>query len=148
MDAREIESISMLTRGFSDLKEVNPELLYNMVLDILSGINEYVLFFGAYPRRQLTRLFRPCSNQGIRQHINTTRGLFPHRKITRQSTMTANGLVVVEHEEIPPSGLDPAAESQATLVPPPAEEVRKSPISDLLYMRWLEGLRIKWASIL
>ncbi|KAG8906483.1 hypothetical protein FRB99_006798 [Tulasnella sp. 403] len=127
MDAREIESISMLARGFADLKDVNPELAYNVILDILAGIND---------------------NQGIRQYISTTRGLFPHRKITRQPTMTSSGLVVVEHEEIP----DPAAmSSQTTLVPPPpaAEEAaKKSPISDLLYMRWLEGLRIKWPSIL
>lgn len=43
MDAREIESLSMLSRGFNELKEVNPELAYNVVLDILSGINESVL---------------------------------------------------------------------------------------------------------
>lgn len=40
MDAREIESLSMLQRGFTDLKEANPELAYNVILDILSGINE------------------------------------------------------------------------------------------------------------
>ena len=40
MDAREIESLSMLARGFTDLRDVNPELLYNVVLDVLSGINE------------------------------------------------------------------------------------------------------------
>ncbi len=57
--------------------------------------------------------------------------------------MTSDGLVVVENEEI-----DPAAASQTTLVPPVVDEARKSPISDLLYMRWLEGLRIKWPSIL
>ncbi|KAG8925935.1 hypothetical protein FRC02_009312 [Tulasnella sp. 418] len=125
MDAREIESLSMLSRGFLDLKDVNPELAYNILLDILSGINE---------------------NQAIRQHISTTRGLFPHRKITRQSTMTTKGLVVVEHEE----EIGPLT-SQTTLVPPtaPVEEERKSsPISDLLYMRWLEGLKLKWPSIL
>jgi serine/threonine-protein kinase 24/25/MST4 len=44
MDAREIESLSMLSRGFSELKEANPELAYNVILDILSGINEYVPF--------------------------------------------------------------------------------------------------------
>lgn len=42
MDAREIEALSMLARGFSDLKDANPELAYNVVLDILSGINEFV----------------------------------------------------------------------------------------------------------
>lgn len=47
MDAREIESLSMLGRGFTDLRDVNPELLYNVVLDILSGINEYVFLLCA-----------------------------------------------------------------------------------------------------
>lgn len=42
MDAREIESLSMLSRGFAELKEANPELAYNVILDILSGINEYI----------------------------------------------------------------------------------------------------------
>jgi serine/threonine-protein kinase 24/25/MST4 len=42
MDAREIESLSMLTRGFDELKEANPELAYNVILDILQGINESV----------------------------------------------------------------------------------------------------------
>lgn len=42
MDAREIESLSMLSRGFTELKEANPELTYNVILDILSGINECV----------------------------------------------------------------------------------------------------------
>jgi hypothetical protein len=42
MDAREIESLSMLSRGFTELKEANPELAYNVMLDILSGINEDV----------------------------------------------------------------------------------------------------------
>jgi hypothetical protein len=42
MDAKELESLSMLSRGFTELKQANPELAYNLVLDILSGINEYV----------------------------------------------------------------------------------------------------------
>ena len=40
MDAREIEALSMLSKGFEDLREANPELTYNLVLDILTGINE------------------------------------------------------------------------------------------------------------
>ncbi len=40
MDAREIESLSMLSRGFQELRDVNPELAYRVILDILSGINE------------------------------------------------------------------------------------------------------------
>ena len=45
MDAREIESLSMISRGFEELRDVNPELAYNIVLDVLSGINEYVYLF-------------------------------------------------------------------------------------------------------
>lgn len=40
MDAREIESLSMISRGFSELKEVNPELAYNLIVDIIAGVNE------------------------------------------------------------------------------------------------------------
>lgn len=42
MEAREIEALSMLSKGFEDLREANPELAYNLVLDILTGINECV----------------------------------------------------------------------------------------------------------
>ncbi len=45
MDAREIESLSMISRGFEELRDVNPELAYNIILDMLSGINECVLLF-------------------------------------------------------------------------------------------------------
>jgi len=44
MDAREIESLSMLQRGFAELKDANPQLAYSVILDILQGINEYVSF--------------------------------------------------------------------------------------------------------
>jgi len=121
MDAREIESLSMLSRGFNELKDANPELAYNVVLDILSGLNE---------------------SNGLRQHIQTHRNLFPHKRITRRSEMTAKGLVVTEVEEevaTTPSTPAPAAES-----PAPA---RRSPIAELLYMRWLEGLKLKWPSL-
>lgn len=45
MDAREIESLNMISRGFAELGQVNPELAYNVMVDILSGINEYAFFF-------------------------------------------------------------------------------------------------------
>jgi serine/threonine-protein kinase 24/25/MST4 len=40
MEAHEIESLSMLARGFEELKDANPELAYNVILDMLAGINE------------------------------------------------------------------------------------------------------------
>lgn len=84
-------------------------------------------------------------NGAIKRHVQTSRGLFPHKRITRKSEMTSRGLVVTEEtEEV--SGLP---ESSTTPVPEPEPEPpRRSPIAELLYMRWLEGLRLKWPSIM
>jgi serine/threonine-protein kinase 24/25/MST4 len=130
MDAREIESLSMLQRGFAELKDANPQLARNVIIDILQGIND---------------------NSSLKQHVQTSRGLFPHKRIIRKSEMTSKGLVVTEEqEEI--SGLpltsdpaDPITSPSATETPPSPS--RKSPIAELLYMRWLEGLKLKWPSI-
>ncbi|KIM53798.1 hypothetical protein SCLCIDRAFT_1222511 [Scleroderma citrinum Foug A] len=128
MDAREIESLSMITRGFAELREVNPALSYGVILDILSGINE---------------------NTAVRQHVQTARGLFPHKRIIRKSEMTAKGLVVTEvQEDIPSLPVDSGASSSGKTDDTAASQTRKSPIAELLYMRWLEGLRIKWPNIL
>lgn len=151
MDAREIEALSMLARGFTDLAEAAPALAYRVVLDVLSGINE---------------------NAGVRQHVHTARaGLIPHRRVVRKSEMTAKGLVVTEQEEDiglgngagagagtgAGAGLGSAVSglpvlNTVSVVPTVngvngAEEpspTKKSPIAELLYMRWLEGLKLKW----
>ncbi|OAX43495.1 Pkinase-domain-containing protein [Rhizopogon vinicolor AM-OR11-026] len=130
MDAREIESLSIISRGFAELKEANPALSYNIILDILSGINE---------------------NPAVRQHVQTSRGLFPHKRVIRKSEMTAKGLVVTEvQEDISGLPVDSSTSSSphSLKADSPGSPIRKSPIAELLYMRWLEGLRIKWPSIL
>jgi serine/threonine-protein kinase 24/25/MST4 len=48
MDARELESLSMISRGFADLRDANASLSYNVILDIISGINEYVFDCGNF----------------------------------------------------------------------------------------------------
>ncbi|CAE6505588.1 unnamed protein product [Rhizoctonia solani] len=111
MDAHEIESMSMLARGFEDLKNANPELAYNVILDMLSGINE---------------------NNALRQHISTKRGMFPHKRIQRGTEMTSEGLVVTEQTE------EVGSQSTENL-----NAQKRSPIAELLYLRWLEGLKIK-----
>jgi len=159
MDAREIESLSMLSRGFQELRDVNPELSFNVLLDILSGLNEYVeaiLFFLALSvpfilAYDCVVCFTSVSNAAIRQHVQTSRGLFPHKRVTRKSQMTNRGLVVTEVVE------DVAGPSGAVTTPTTpgggensadASPVKRSPIAELLYMRWLEGLKIKWPNIL
>jgi serine/threonine-protein kinase 24/25/MST4 len=96
--------------------------------------------------------FAADRNTAVRQHVQTSRGLFPHRRVTRKSEMTNRGLVVTEVVE------DIAGPSGAVAVHPTttpgvgdgadASPVKRSPIAELLYMRWLEGLKIKWPNIL
>jgi hypothetical protein len=69
MDAHEIESLSMLSRGFQELRDVNPELSFNVILDILSGLNECAALsfsFALIPGGSLVVSFvsvmRPCDN--------------------------------------------------------------------------------------
>jgi serine/threonine-protein kinase 24/25/MST4 len=66
--------------------------------------------------------------------------------------MTNRGLVVTEVVEdiAGPSGAPtattpttPGGDNAADASP-----VKRSPIAELLYMRWLEGLKIKWPNIL
>lgn len=145
MDAREIEALSMLARGFTDLADAAPELAYRVVLDVLQGIND---------------------SSAVRQHVHTARaGLVPHRRVVRRSEMTARGLVVTELEEdigvggsgpgtggggggvsgLPvPSVPAPPVNTATTTSDEGASPTRKSPIAELLYMRWLEGLKLKW----
>jgi serine/threonine-protein kinase 24/25/MST4 len=149
MDAREIESLSMLSRGFQELRDVNPELTFNVILDILAGLNEYAAAsLGVFHPSLFAN--EHVSNAAVRQHVQTSRGLFPHRRVTRKSEMTNRGLVVTEVVEdiAGPSGAvttptTPGADNAADASP-----VKRSPIAELLYMRWLEGLKIKWPSIL
>jgi serine/threonine-protein kinase 24/25/MST4 len=67
--------------------------------------------------------------------------------------MTNRGLVVTEVVEdiAGPSGIPtattpttPGGDNDAA----DASPVKRSPIAELLYMRWLEGLKIKWPNIL
>ena len=148
MDAREIESLSMIARGFADLRNANPSLSYNVILDILSGINEYVFL---YARRVPLNTYGQFRNPDVRQHVQTSRGLFPHKRIIRKSEMTARGLVVTEVQEdisTPPAEVSGSSSAHPLKADDPVGQARKSPIAELLYMRWLEGLRIKWPNIL
>lgn len=81
--------------------------------------------------------------------------------------MTSSGIVVIEQEESDPSPdtspSSPTSPDRPSVLKKRSESVRsggsgdkvsatpdekKSPISELLYMRWLEGLRLRWPNIL
>jgi serine/threonine-protein kinase 24/25/MST4 len=102
------------------------------------------------PFSLMDALFPLVSNAAVRQHVHTSRGLFPHRRVTRKSEMTNRGLVVTEMVEdiagpsrVVTTSATPGADNGADASP-----VKRSPIAELLYMRWLEGLKIKWPNIL
>lgn len=60
--------------------------------------------------------------------------------------MTAKGLVVTEEQEDMSSALPSSADAPPSEAPQSPKS--KSPIAELLYMRWLEGLRLKWPSLM
>lgn len=60
--------------------------------------------------------------------------------------MTSKGLVVTEEQEVI-SGLPLSSSPHGSSVPQDLSS-RKSPIAELLYLRWLEGLKLKWPSIM
>jgi len=81
--------------------------------------------------------------------------------------MTSNGIVVIEQEDADPipdtSPSPPVSPDRPAVLKKRADSVRsggssdkvsttpdekKSPISELLYMRWLEGLRLRWPNLL
>jgi serine/threonine-protein kinase 24/25/MST4 len=96
----------------------------------------------------------PSSNQAVRQHISTTRGLFPHRRIQRNTQVTPSGIVVIEQEIPEDQQVSPPASPTRTRSASnisngaSRDDGKKSPISELLYMRWLDGLKLKWPSLL
>ena len=118
-------------------------------------------FPSPYPNINTNRLL--FSNAAVRQHVQTSRGLFPHKRIIRKSEMTAKGLVVTEVQEdisgLPSTSNGILSAHSAHPVAPsamynksnkndePGTPIRKSPIAEMLYMRWLEGLKLKWPSL-
>ncbi|KAN0062799.1 hypothetical protein ACQY0O_004619 [Thecaphora frezii] len=95
LDAREIEALNMISKGFEDLSLLNSKLAYSTIVDLLLTMN---------------------NDQKARENLSST---------FRQRLSAPAG----------------AASKAATQQP---EEVQRSPIADLLYGRWMEGLRSRW----
>lgn len=86
----------------------------------------------------------------MRQHVNAS-NLAPFTLLRRTARRTPSGqLVITEHsdlvedEETNDGGAN--KDGQRSPFPEPKEggDKTKSPVADMLYMRWMEGLRIRW----
>jgi len=107
LDAREIESLDMISKGFEDLAGLNPNLAYTTIVDLLLGMN---------------------SNEQARENLSTT---FRDKLNPKEKH---NGGITASNSS--GSYVDDSISSD--------NEVRSSPITDLLYGRWMEGLRSRW----
>jgi serine/threonine-protein kinase 24/25/MST4 len=119
MSPDDVETISLISNGFSDLAESNPELTYSIILDLLNGINEHEL---------------------IRKHITgTSSGLIARNTVKQRSTVSASAsskhvaaeLEAAMAEEDSGSEADSASRTDSSAQ-------QRGPVAEMLYSRWLE----------
>jgi serine/threonine-protein kinase 24/25/MST4 len=150
----------MISKGFHDLKVADAEAAFRVVVDILAGIHEFVPFPLSLSLFKL--IFRLCAtdltwlaafslfrNDTLRANLNAS-GRVPYTLIKRTTTRdpSSGKLVVTEHAD----DTDPSSSSSSTAPPsstsstttPAGAEAAKSPITEMLYMRWMEGLKLRW----
>ena len=128
-----LAALDLVSKGFHELKSADPALAYDVLVEILSGIHE---------------------SEPLRRHLNssTEANGKPLTLVKRTTTRTADGmLVVTEHEEeihLGPTRVEKDAgkkmEAATTSTPVAAAAPARSPIADMLYMRWMEGLKLRW----
>lgn len=119
----DVETISLISNGFSDLAESNPELTYQIILDLLNGINEHDLI-----RRHIMG-----SSSGL-----LARNTVKHRSNTTMSTSAsakkrnvAAELEAAMNEEDSGSEADSASRTDSAAQ-------QRGPVAEMLYSRWLE----------
>jgi serine/threonine-protein kinase 24/25/MST4 len=147
MSAHSLEALEMISKGFHTLKTTDPEIAYSLIADLLAGIHEY-----AFPPLPIFHLPSSCSrtnlfhraltprNEPLRQHIAASTPS-PFTLIRRTHTRGEDGkLIVTEHVEEDASVGGPTAAAAPTT----AKDPERSPIADMLYMRWMEGLKLRW----
>lgn len=149
MSAHSLEALEMISKGFHTLKTTDPEIAYSLIADLLAGIHEYVPFLipphSHFPSPSFLSLTPSLPlakrNEPLRQHIAASTPS-PFTLIRRTHTRDGDGkLVITEHVEENAS-VGGAGEKVASA--PPAAAPERSPIADMLYMRWMEGLKLRW----
>lgn len=81
-------------------------------------------------------------NDVIRRHVNSSSSVLSSGNrftlVRRTASRAADGtLVVTEHEEETAPGSASKLREEET-------QQSRSPIADMLYMRWLDGLKLRW----
>lgn len=127
----EVESLSSIAMGFTDLANGNPELAYRVLVDILAGMNEYVP--PAFLPISLSDA-KSNSNDNVRRHLSTSTQLFPQGSLRRSIRMTDRGPIIDEGENDSSSDTESVSKTSTS-------NQQRGPIAEMLYSRWLEGLR-------
>ncbi|CAG8559245.1 10881_t:CDS:2 [Paraglomus brasilianum] len=128
--ASELEALSMLEKGVEDLDHINPELVLNVVSEMLSRIklNE--------------QLSNNLSDLGIlpTNAFATAQSQFP--PTPTESSVTSGSSNDVAEASL--SFMDAESIEKSELSSPP-DKPPKSPITELLFSKWIEPLKQKWS---
>lgn len=156
----ELETLTILSNGFADLVDLNPNLAYKLVVDMLLGVegNENLrrALFRSSPspsvpsdRQQHTKLLRdslrhPSPRSSYEGKENDARRTSLQALGGGRTRTTSNNggrqylspRTAVEVEDDSPSSDPDDSGSTAS-----AASQQRGPIAEMLYSRWLEGLR-------
>ncbi|WVF66496.1 hypothetical protein IAT40_001236 [Kwoniella sp. CBS 6097] len=119
-DAATVEGLNLIRKGFADLGATNPDMAYKLVMDILGGIRQNDVVHSHIRNMSMANVI-PRSKPSMAAVDPTT---------TPSSANTSSSDEERERLQRAKSGDDLVRE--------------RSPIADLLYLRWLDGLRLKW----
>lgn len=156
LEAKEIEALSMIRKGFEDLAEGNPALAWKLTEELLGGINEYVFFLSYTSTKKKLITSNHDSNALIRQSLSSS--LLPFsssptssiEEVIRKSTiMTDKGLAVLVptlRRAAPPLDEGETEDDQDDLGEK-GEQGGRSPIAQMLYTRWVLNLREQCESL-
>ena len=127
----------MISNGFADLADGNPQLAYNVIVDILAGINECVISAYSYScnPQNLIPSYINCSNDNIRRHLSASTQLFPRGSLRSTIRMTDRGALITEEPALTDTEEDSGSDADSMSK---NSAQQRGPIAEMLYSRWLE----------
>lgn len=119
LSPEDVETISLISNGFSDLAESNPDLTYQIIIDLLNGINE---------------------NDLIRKHImGSSSGLLARNTVKHRSSLSMTNRTNVAAElEAAMNEEDSGSEAGSLSNRTDIAAQQRGPVAEMLYSRWLE----------